>query len=48
MTKKLKLISVDLFLALMCANIGANIYKSLPERFWYSQRGWEAKRMASR
>jgi sigma-B regulation protein RsbU (phosphoserine phosphatase) len=43
MTKKLKLISGVLFLALMCANIGANFYESLAEQFKYSQRGWEAK-----
>ena len=43
MTKKLKLISGVLFLALMCANIGANIYQSFAEQFTYSQRGWEAK-----
>src|SRR5215475_6086343 len=43
MTKKLKLISGVLFLALMCANIGANLYESLAEQFKYSQRGWEAK-----
>ncbi len=43
MTKKLKLISGVLFLALMCANIGANFYQSLAEQFAYSQRGWEAK-----
>jgi sigma-B regulation protein RsbU (phosphoserine phosphatase) len=43
MTKKLKFISVVLFSALMCANIGANIYQSFAEQFTYSQRGWEAK-----
>ena len=43
MTKKLKLISGVLFLALMCVNIGANLYESLAEQFTYSQRGWEAK-----
>lgn len=43
MTRKLKLISGVLFLALMCANIGANFYESLAEQFKYSQRGWEAK-----
>jgi phosphoserine phosphatase RsbU/P len=43
MTKKLKLISGVLFLALMCANIGSNFYESFAEQFTYSQRGWEAK-----
>jgi sigma-B regulation protein RsbU (phosphoserine phosphatase) len=43
MTKKLKLISGVLFLALMSANIGALLYGSFAEQFTYSQRGWEAK-----
>jgi sigma-B regulation protein RsbU (phosphoserine phosphatase) len=43
MTKKLKIISVVLFLALMCANIAANFYQTIAEQFAYSQRSWEAK-----
>src|SRR5262252_616219 len=43
MTKKLKLISGVLFLALMSANIGALLYHSWAQQFTYSQRGWEAK-----
>jgi sigma-B regulation protein RsbU (phosphoserine phosphatase) len=43
MTKKLKLISGVLFLALMSANIGAIFYDSWAQQFSYSQRGWEAK-----
>jgi serine phosphatase RsbU (regulator of sigma subunit) len=42
MTKKLKLISVALFFALMFTNVGANFYSILAERRAYSQRGWEA------
>jgi sigma-B regulation protein RsbU (phosphoserine phosphatase) len=43
MTKKLKLISGVLFLALMSANIGALFYDSWAQQFTHSQRGWEAK-----
>jgi phosphoserine phosphatase RsbU/P len=43
MTKKLKLISGVLFLALMSANIGALYYDSWARQFTYSQRGWKAK-----
>src|SRR5262249_33927184 len=43
MTKKLKLISGVLFIALMSVNIGANFYGSWARQIRYSQRGWEAK-----
>src|SRR5215813_3573709 len=43
MTKKLKLITGVLFLALMSANIGAIFYENWAEQFTYSQRGWAAK-----
>src|SRR5215510_3649798 len=48
MTKKLKLISGVLFLALMSANIGAIFYDSWAQQFSYSQRGWEAKEVGGK
>src|SRR5262245_60731098 len=48
MTKKLKLISGVLFLALMSLHIGAIFYDSWAQQFSYSQRGWEAKEVGGK
>lgn len=45
MTKRLKLICIGLFFAVMFVNVGANFYSHWAERIVYSQRGWEATRV---